>query len=140
MAEQTTTGHEQVMSDYTELWNGDFSKRDVVAESVSFYHPSVPDGGMHGRDAVLGRIREYHAAFPDFEVTVHDWVSRDEVVMKEYTMAGTHEGEFDGVPPTGRTVESRGMAKIRVVDGAVTEDRLYFDRSAVLAQLGLADG
>lgn len=134
-----TAGHERLMTDYTALWNGDLSNLEVVAESITVYHPSAPEGGIHGREAVEAFIREYHTAFPDFEITVHDWLARDEVIMKEYTMSGTHRGEFKGVSPTGREVESTGMARILVDDGKVQEDRLYFDRMDALQQLGLLE-
>jgi steroid delta-isomerase-like uncharacterized protein len=137
MAETRATEHEQLMSDYTELWNGDFSKLEVVADSVDIYHPSAPDGELHGREALESFIREYHSGFPDFHIEVHDWISQDEVIMKEYTMTGTHEGEFNGAPPTGREIKSTGMAKIIVVDGKVQEDQLYFNQLEALEQLGL---
>ena len=138
MAESSAAEYEQIMSDYTALWNGEFSNLDVVAESVDLVHPSAPDGELHGREALDGFIRKYHSAFPDFHITVHDWIARDGVVMKEYTMTGTHEGEFKGVPPTGRAVESPGMGKILIADGQVQEDRLYFNQLAALEQLGLS--
>lgn len=139
MAQTGTGGHEQLMDDYTALWNGDFTKLDAVADSVAIYHPSAPDGEIHGREALEAFIREYHSAYPDFHIEVHDWIARGEVIMKEYTMTGTHEGEFDGLPPTGREVESTGMAKITVDDGEVREDRLYFNQLEALEQLGLAE-
>jgi steroid delta-isomerase-like uncharacterized protein len=139
MAETSTTGHERLMNDYTALWNGDFSKLDAVADSVTIRHPSAPEGEIHGREALEAFIREYHAGFPDFHIEVHDPIARDDVVTKEYTMAGTHEGESNGVPPTGREFENTGMAKILVADGEVREDRLYFDRSEALEQLGLTE-
>jgi steroid delta-isomerase-like uncharacterized protein len=140
MAEPSTRNHEQVMNDYTALWNGNFAKLDVVAPSVDVSHPSAPDGEVRGRDALEALIRDLHAGFSDFNVVVHDWMSRDDLVMKEYTMTGTHDGELRGVPPTGREVESPGMEAILVDGGEVQEVRAYYNRLAALEQLGLTDG
>jgi predicted ester cyclase len=57
--------------------------------------------------------------------------------MKEWTATGTHEGEFDGVPPTGREIEISGMAKDLIADGEVLEGRLYYDPAEMAEQLGL---
>ncbi|MDS0476835.1 ester cyclase [Natrinema sp. 1APR25-10V2] len=139
MAETTTSELESLMSDYTALWNGDFSKLDAVAESVDVYHHAAPDGEIHGREALEAFIREFHSGFPDFNITVDEWISSNGIVMKEWTMTGTHEGEFTGIPPTGHEIESTGMAKILVADGKVQEDRLYYNPQVTIEQLGLID-
>lgn len=72
-------------------------------------------------------------------MTVHDVVSDDDLVMYEATLTMTHEGEFDGIPPTGREVEVREMATYRVAEGEIQEYRVCFDRQAVFEQLRLMD-
>jgi len=136
MAKSGTSDVEPLMDDYTDLWNGDFSKLDVAAESVAVYHEAAPDGVVHGRAGLESFIREFHSAFPDFEIVVDDWIWKEGVVMKEWTMTGTHEGEFNGIPPTGREIESRGMAKILFSDGTVQEDRLFYNPQIMVEQLG----
>lgn len=139
MAKTTPSDVASLMNDYTVLWNGDFSKLDRVAESVSVYHHAAPDGVIHGREALEGFVSEFHTAFPDFHLTVDDWIHSDSVVMKEWTMTGTHEGEFNGIPPTGREIESTGMAKILITDSKVQEDRLYYNPQVMVEQLGLTE-
>jgi predicted ester cyclase len=51
----------------------------------------------------------------------------------------THEGEFDGIPPTGRKVEVPEMAKYYVVDSEIRVYRVCFDQQAVFEQLGLTE-
>lgn len=131
--------HERLMSEYTALWNGDLSRLDVVADEVRVLHPFAPEGEVHGPAALEAFIGEYHNGFPDFRIEVHDWMERDGLIMKEYTMTGTHEGEFKGISPTDRTIESTGIATIVVEDGEIREDRLYFDRMEPMEQLGVLD-
>jgi len=64
------TAIEQIISDYVDAWNGDFSKRDVVSESISLDHPNAPEGGIHGRDAFEDDVRGLHEGFPDHHLTV----------------------------------------------------------------------
>lgn len=139
MAKTDVTRQKQVMNDYTALWNGDFSKLDVVAESVEIHHHAAPGGLVRGREALEAFIREFHSAFPDFHIAVDDWLGGDGVAMKEWTMTGTHEGRLRDIPPTGREVESRGMAKIVIADGKVQADRLYYNPQLMMEQLGVAE-
>ncbi|WP_372910663.1 ester cyclase [Salinigranum sp.] len=133
------TAAQEVEQEYRELWNGDFSKLEVVAESVDVYVPSLSDGEIHGRDAFEAYLRDLRTGFPDWHVTVDDILTSDGMVMKEWTVTATHEGEYNGIPPTNREMEISGMAKIRTENGKVVEDRLYYDLQEVFDQLGLTE-
>jgi len=142
MSEASTTEREQTLNtyqDYEDLWNGDLSKIDVVAESITFYNPSLPDGELHGREAFEAYLREIRSAFPDWHVVADDLIAGDGIVMKEWTITGTHKGEYKGVPPTGREIELKGMDKILIADGNVQQARLYHNPQEVPAQLGLTE-
>ncbi len=136
MAETSTSEHEQLLSEYGELWNGDFSKGDAVSESVVIHEPA---GEIRGREDLEDRIREVRSGFPDFHITVDDMLVSDEVVMMEWTMTGTHEGEYRGIPPTDREMTVSGMSKFRITDNKVQEEWMYFDRQEMFDQLGLGE-
>lgn len=131
-----TSRHEQIVEDWYALFNGDFSKLDVAAESVEFTDPLAE---AHGRDQVEGFIREMHTAFPDMELTVEDMVADGDLAMVEWSVTATHEGELNGIPPTGREVEQRGMEKLLISHNKVKESYVYFDQHEMLTQLGLTD-
>jgi steroid delta-isomerase-like uncharacterized protein len=136
---QATTDAEQVATDYVELWNEREFERipELVAES--FVHVD-PDGAeVHGREGLEAYMRGILAGFPDLHVDVTEMVSSGGTVMYEATLTMTHEGEFEGIPPTGREVEVREMATIEVADGWVEAHRVYFDNQETLGQLGLVE-
>lgn len=139
MAETSSSKHDQLRNDYVDLWNGDFSKLDVVSETVAVYDPGAPDGEVHGRDALEALLEDVRTGFPDFQVTVEDTLTSEDLVMGEWTATGTHEGEFNDVPPTEREIDLTGMDKIRVADGKVQEHRLYYDLQEMFEQLGVAE-
>lgn len=139
MSKTEKTDHESLMNDYTALWNGDFSKLDVVAESVDLYVPSLSDGEIHGRDAFEAYLRELRTGFPDWHVTMKDMLANEDVVMKEWTVTATHKGEYNGIPATERTIDISGMGKILIVNGEVQEDHLYYDFHELIEQLGLTE-
>lgn len=136
MTDVNTTRHEELVNDWYDLFNGDFSKLEVVSESIEFDDPLAE---IHGRDELEAFIREMRTAFPDIEITWNDMLAGDETVMLEWTVTGTHEGEFNGIPPTGREVEQQGMEKLLVADNKVQESQVYFDKHEMLTQLGVTE-
>lgn len=138
MAQTETKQHEELLRDYVALWNGDYSKVDIVDEEFSFYDPAHPDGEVHGREEFEDFVRHVHSAFPDWTIEKHvdEMLSSENVVMLEWTASGTHEGEFYGVPPSGRHFEVTGMAKTIIEGGQLQEDYIYFNQKDMLDQLG----
>jgi steroid delta-isomerase-like uncharacterized protein len=138
---QATPDAERTVKSYVDVWNtGDDTKiPDVVAESATIYDPGAPGGELHGRHEFESHLHELRTGFPDFTITIEDMLSSDEVVMVEWTVTATHEGEFNGIPPTSQEVALRGMSKTVIGDGKVREDRLYHDFHEFLNQLGLVD-
>jgi len=136
MTALVSTRHEQLMSDYLALWHGEYSKIDSVSDSFVAYEPSAPGGAVHGRDNFEAYVRELRSAFPDFTITAEALLEDDEIVMIEWRATGTHEGEFNGLPPTGRTFEHKGMSKFVIGDDKVQEERMYYNPIEIAEQLG----
>lgn len=139
MTEQTTHDGEEIARAAMDVHSGDVSKLSVYAETVSRYDPFLPDDGVHGREAFEQDIRDVKVTFPDLQVTANDVLVSVDVAMIEWTWAGTHEEEFDGIPPTQNTVEVRGMMKLVIEDGLIQEERSYYDAQDHLEQLGITD-
>ncbi|PSP43022.1 hypothetical protein BRC68_09250 [Halobacteriales archaeon QH_6_64_20] len=59
--------------------------------------------------------------------------------MDAATIAMTHEGESDGIPPTERDAEVRGTTDCHIADGEAQEHRVRFDQRRSLGRLGLTD-
>lgn len=136
MATATTPDVEQLMSDYFDLRNGDLSKLDVVSESFTFY---LPIDEVHGRDGAEAMQRDQENGFSDFTLEVDEMIVGDDIALWEWTATGTHEGEWQGIPPSGREVEFTGMSKTVIADGKIQENWAYFDPQNLLAQLGVTD-
>lgn len=141
MTESGTTEHDQLVRDYLDVWNEEeYAKLPaVVADSITVYDPGAPEGEVHGRDAFEAFLRELRTGFPDFQVTIDDRLDGENVVMGEWTVTGTHEGEFDDVPPTEREIELTGMDKLVIADGKVQEHRIYYNLQEMFEQLGVTE-
>jgi steroid delta-isomerase-like uncharacterized protein len=58
----------------------------------------------------------YRSAFPDIQDTVEEIVAEGDKVVVRWRSRGTHQGEFMGVPPTGRDVTFTGMRLFRIAE------------------------
>lgn len=134
-----TADTEQLVTEYVGAWNErEFSKfADLVAESFTFTSPTA--GTVQGRENCEAFARTLIAGFSDFEVIVQEMLADENLVVTESILTGTHDGEYDGIPPTYEEVKIRDMAKFVIEDGKLQEERLYFDRHEFLDQLGLLD-
>lgn len=88
-----------------------------------------PEEYRHGIGAFLD-------AFPDSRFTVEDVVAEGEHVAVRHTFRGTHRGEFEGVPATGRRVAVSGIELLRFEGGKIAEAWLNADFLGLMQQLG----
>ncbi len=94
-----------------------------------------------GREAIAAALTVFTDAFSDM-ACVSTLVADDGVTATvEWAMTGTHTGELDGIAPTGRTFEIRGVNLLVVDDtGHLAQERSYWDSGTLLRQLGVFDG
>lgn len=80
------------------------------------------------------------SVFPDHRFEVEGAAADGETVALRGTMAGTHEGELEGIAPTGKRVVAQQSHWFRVVDGKLAEHWAVRDDLSMLQQLGLIPG
>jgi steroid delta-isomerase-like uncharacterized protein len=87
------------------------------------------------------QVRQYYAtsrgAFPDQRNQIHSLRHADDAVVVEFDLFGTHVGKFIGFDPTGRTFRCRMVAIFEFDRDRIVCERIYFDASTILGQLGL---
>jgi steroid delta-isomerase-like uncharacterized protein len=72
--------------------------------------------------AELERLeRQFGAAFPDAHHTIDDLIAEDDRVVLRTTARATHQGEFEGIPRTGRAVEFTGLVVYRIAGDKIAE-------------------
>ena len=78
----------------------------------------------------------FRNAFPDLYMFIQDIIAEEDVVAIRFMLAGTHEGIFMDIAPTGRTVEVGGCSIFHFGDGQIIERWQEFDMLGLYAQLG----
>jgi steroid delta-isomerase-like uncharacterized protein len=76
-----------------------------------------------------------HAAFPDFHVDVHDILQDGDKVVARITMAGTHEGEFMGMPASGNRFAINAIDIMEFRDNKCAAHWGVMDMAAMMEQL-----
>ena len=135
------SSYRNLLERYVELYNaGDLDGcMDLYSEDAV---QIMPDGVFHGRSKIHERLARELAAFTDVKFGFGSFLEQGDTFADEWSMAGTHTGPLtlpDGstLPPTGRRVEVKGMEFVRIRDGKIVVDNLYYDNLALLSQLGL---
>jgi len=121
-------------------WVQAFNDRDWAAEAAcraagyTAHMQGAP--GPLDSDGWASFMSTFANGFPDAQIAVETAVTEGGVVASRWTMTGTHDGEFLGVPATGRQITMRGIDFSRVVDGKVAEHWAQFDGLGVMQQIG----
>jgi steroid delta-isomerase-like uncharacterized protein len=89
--------------------------------------------GVEGLKDVLRMMR---SAFPDMHWTVEEQIAEGDRVMTRFEWTGTHQGNFLGVPATGRAVKTWGMVIDRLEEGRIKDTRILMDALGLMMQLG----
>lgn len=100
-------------------------------------HGPFSEEPIRGRERRKEQLETVLAAFPDFEATVEDVVAEGDTVAMCVTLRGTHEGEFMGIEPTGKSFEVQNMVFTRIEDGKIVERWIQPDMLGMLQQLGV---
>lgn len=90
-----------------------------------------------GRSAVVEWLAMFAAAFPDWHTTIDDMVAEGDKVVVRTTSNGTHQGEFEGLPATGKPLTQYSITIFRLTNGKIVEARLQTDMLSMMQQLGL---
>src|SRR5215204_329245 len=97
-------------------WIEAYNERDLEGEAAvlaSGFVAHVPDApgplDLEGLEAWRQFTAPFTEAFPDLRLTVEDIAAEGDTVAARVAFRGTHSGEFQGIPPTGKQVAFSSM-------------------------------
>ena len=121
-------------------WIQAFNERDwrteraVRGESFRAYLSGAAE--PLDNDAWSRFMAAFTEGFPDSRIAIESCIAEGDTVVTRWTLTGTHQGMFQGIPPTGRPVRFTGLEFNRVVGGRFVEHWSMFDNLALLRQIG----
>jgi steroid delta-isomerase-like uncharacterized protein len=106
----------------------------LVSSTQYSFHPSgMPHMDWNGHKQLLATITR---AFPDLHHNIKDMVAEGDKVAVRLIVTGTHKGEFQGIPPSGRKLSLDEMAFLTLIDGRITEGWITSDTMSFMQQIG----
>jgi steroid delta-isomerase-like uncharacterized protein len=108
---------------------------DLLADDL-VEHEVIP-GVTPDKEGVLAFFGMLLTAFPDLRMNPDDILVDGDKAVARVTMTGTNQGEFMGMPATGRAVDVQIIDIMRFDgDGLVAEHWGVIDAMAMMQQLG----
>lgn len=122
-----------------EAWNK--GNADIADE---IYAPDFTAADVHDPARILRdpedikqSVIETRAAFPDIHFTIDHLIAEGDKVVGAFTIRGTHKGDLEGIPPTGKQVVFSAVDIWRFDGGKIVERCLAsVDRLGLMQQLG----
>ena len=96
-----------------------------------------PPSSLNSVEAFKKFFAGFIAAFPDVKAVIHSQVAEGDKVVTHKTFHGTHNGEFRGIPPTGKKVTIELIDIFRISGGKLMEHWAVVDWMSVMQQLGV---
>jgi steroid delta-isomerase-like uncharacterized protein len=120
---------------YEEFWdkrNTDLAS-DLFTPDYALHMAGVP--GTVDREGIKQLVHAFGAAFR-FTHAVEEMVAEGDTVAARWSVRGTHQGEFQGMAPTGKPIHVTGITIHHCADGRIHESWVMFDSMTLLHQLG----
>src|SRR5262249_12197000 len=132
-------GREQLMLDYLGAWNARDAERIASFFSDDAVYEDRGAGAVaRGAAEIRAHAARVHAAFPDLRFELVRAAHGDDFTAGEWRSSMTHTGEFDGLAPTNRVVQSTGV-DVATLDGdsRIVHLASYYDGAELILALGL---
>ena len=132
----STEENKAVARKFYELFEtGDLKMAEEVVAEDYVNLRAIP-GQTSGLAGLKEVIKSFRAGVPDIKFTIEEQVAEGDKVASRYSAKCTHQGDFLGVPGTGKPLNFTGLVIHRLVDGKIKEAWLEFDMLTVLHQMG----
>ncbi|MFR9806272.1 ester cyclase [Pseudonocardia sp. RS010] len=132
----TSSRNEAALARAIDRWNaGDLEGYlEIYSEDIRLHGLSPEPLDMQGARATYQAM---FAAFPENHLELHETFSDGDRLTCRFTLTGRHDGDYMGIPPTGRDISLPGITILHFRDGRCVERWVCADTLGLLVQLGV---
>ena len=128
---------------YQEAWSQFFDERNMEIINDQYFTEDVtvviPGDNIIGIEGTKNYYGNFLTGFSDAEFTFVDIFGQGDKLVKHWNFKGTHDGDFFGIPPTGKSLNLYGTTLLLMEDGKIKQEQDFFDNLDMLTQLGLME-
>jgi len=115
----------------------DLNAADKYVSPTMIENEAMPAELPSGSEGTKAIFTMTFNAFPDFHATIEHLIAEDDKVAAYMRWTGTHEGEFMGIPATGKPMSISVVDIFRFADGKIVEHWGVTDMMTMMQQLGV---
>jgi steroid delta-isomerase-like uncharacterized protein len=121
-----------------EIYNkGNYALIDEIVSNDFVIHSLNPNKEIHGREGARKFVIALRTAFPDIKFIIKDQFAEGDKVVTHFMAEGTHQGNFQGIPPTGKSFKVSAIDIDYIKSGKVSDCWSNLDELSLLQQLGI---
>ena len=88
-------------------------------------------------EKLIEHIDFFEAAFPKYELFIEEMITEGNKVVVRARATGTHTGNLNGIPPTGRQMDLPFIIRYTIENGKISDHFLVADQMILMEQLGV---
>jgi steroid delta-isomerase-like uncharacterized protein len=94
-------------------------------------------GERRGQGGTVDFFQSVIAGIPDMQMNIKDIFATENRVALRYTLTGTHQGEYRGIPATGKKLEINAIHLYRIEGDKIAEQWALPDVAGIYRQMGI---
>ncbi|QLH35915.1 MAG: ester cyclase [Parachlamydiaceae bacterium] len=135
MLQSQTLSKKQIAESYAHrIWDlKDLSAIDDLMHKDIILHSLL--GDFKGKESMRNVIQAWYEGFPDLKVENLSILSENDQVVIHWKASGRHQGEFKGIPASGKKVSYAGVTIYRIQEDKISEYWAYLDLAHIFQQI-----
>lgn len=122
----------------TRFHTGEVALETLYTPGYVHHNEAFYPGLKPGLDNFKAALHARAGGISDLAVTIDHLIAESDKVVARFTLSGTHSGNFQGVPPTGKRVTFAATDIYRFENGRIAEGWALMDFLSFLQQVGAA--
>lgn len=128
---------------YESVWDKIINERNIDAINETSFDKeviivTVPEN-IVGIQSFKDYYQNYLTGFSDAKFTIVDVFGQGDKIVKHWNFKGTYNGDFFGIPATGKVVVIDGVTLVQLKNGKIAQERDFLDNLELMQQLGIME-
>jgi steroid delta-isomerase-like uncharacterized protein len=119
--------------------DADLDRQQSYYTDDIFFESLAAPPSAHGKEEFRMWMEAFYISFPDVQSTVLSRRTSGNILVSEEIYAGTHLGDFGGIPPTGQFVQAPILNVAEFEGARVKQQAHYWDMAGLMVQMGIME-